>query len=238
MTRFPVEVLTNVEIRAMLRKSGRGATALRNRAIIVTMWRAGLRCSEVLALAPRDVDLETGTVRVRHGKGSRARTVALDPVACDVVRRWVEYRKTLDTPAGARLFCTLKGRPVQPAYLRQLLPRLAARAGIAKRVHPHALRHTFAVELDREGKPLHLIQAALGHNNAATTSQYLSHLEPQELVAAIRGRRWASESPPDTAPTSSNHPSDTAPAERMRPSYILLSSTPKTELPPDGPAES
>ena len=75
--------------------------------------------------------------------------------------------------------------------MRRLLPRLAARAGIEKRVHPHGLRHTHAAELAAEGKPLNLIQAQLGHASLATTDRYLCHIAPQQLIDAIRTREWS-----------------------------------------------
>lgn len=236
--KYPIETLTAREVRGLLSWAGRGKTAIRNRAIIVTMWRAGLRCAEVLALAPRDVNLERGTVRIRHGKGNKARTVGLDPEACDVVRRWVQMRHLwVAAPPRARLFCTLEGGPVAPAYLRQLLPRLAKRAGIEKRVHPHALRHTFAVELSREGVPIHVIQRALGHANAAATSEYVSKLEPRELITTIRARTWVVSPAPGKSPSSPVPPRCAKPSLRISASGIRLANLPKTVLPPDGPEE-
>ncbi len=90
-----------------------------------------------------------------------------------------------------RLFCTLRGSPIKSAYVRVLLPRLARKAGIEKRVHAHALRHTHAAELMREGVPLNLIQRQLGHRSVATTSRYLDHLQPQEVVDAMQKRDWS-----------------------------------------------
>lgn len=187
----PVEVLTPEECRALLRHCGRGVTAYRNKAIIVTLWRAGLRVAECLALRPKDVDLKTGSVRVLHGKGDKARTVGLDVEAIERVDRWLEKRGALELPRRAPLFCTLDGRPLWDSYLRQLLPRVARRAGIEKRVHPHAFRHTFAVELSRQGVAVHVIQGLLGHEELKSTNGYLKHLGATELLEAIRGRpRW------------------------------------------------
>ncbi len=226
--KYPIEILTGDEMRAMMRAVGRGQTATRNRAIIVTIWRGGLRAAEVLGLARRDIDLDRGTVRVRHGKGDLARTVVLDPDACDVLRVWaVDRRRIL---AGGRMarkrapfFCTLKGGMVHTSYLRAMLPRLAKRAGVTKRVHPHSLRHTYAVELSREAVPLHLISAALGHANVATTSRYISHMESAELLDTMRSRpSW--QTPPaapkslagadDATRLSSRRPGDEVPSPR------------------------
>ena len=90
----------------------------------------------------------------------------------------------------APLFCTLRGGAVAASYVRELLPRMASRAGIDKRVHPHGLRHTHAAELAAEGVPLNVIQRQLGRSNAATTSRYLDHIAPQQVIETMRGREW------------------------------------------------
>ena len=131
-------------------------------------------------------------MRVLHGKGDRARTVGLDPEAFAVVERWIDSRSARRINGRARLFCTLQGKPLDTAYIRALLPRLAKRAGVEKRVHAHGLRHTHAAELAREGFPINLIQAQLGHSSLATTSRYLAHIAPQQLVDAIQKREWHS----------------------------------------------
>ena len=67
------------------------------------------------------------------------------------------------------------------------------RRGIEKRVHAHGLRHTGAAELAREGKPMNLIQAQLGHSNLGTTDRYIRHIAPQELIEAMQRREWNTE---------------------------------------------
>ncbi|MGH1348717.1 MAG: tyrosine-type recombinase/integrase [Nannocystales bacterium] len=66
---------------------------------------------------------------------------------------------------GAPLLCTLKGTPTDPSYARHLLPRLAKRAGLERRVHPHELRHTHAADLALAGAPIFAIQQQLGHTS-------------------------------------------------------------------------
>jgi site-specific recombinase XerD len=74
--------------------------------------------------------------------------------------------------------------------VRALLPRLAAKAGIEKRVHAHGLRHSHAADLMREGVPVNLIQRQLGHASLAVTSAYLDHIAPEQVVSVIRARGW------------------------------------------------
>jgi site-specific recombinase XerD len=197
-TKRPPEILTAAEVRRLLAATGRGPTAIRNRALIVVFYRSALRCAEALALRLTDVNLDRGTIRVLHGKGDRARTVAMDAASIEYVRRWVLARTKLEEIHRlSPLFCTLAGKPVQPSYVRQLLPRLARVAGIDKRVSAHNLRHTLAAELDRERVPLSVIQTLLGHADPHATSHYLRALEPREVVDVMR-RRTSSLGDPDT----------------------------------------
>lgn len=146
--------------------SARAPTGVRNRALIAVLWRCGLRISEALALELCDVDVPAGAVRVRHGKGDRSRTVGLDQQTAALLARWLDRRKQLGPGARAPVFCTLAGGRIDTSYVRRLLPRLARRAGIDRRVHAHGLRHTHAAELAREGTPINIIRDDLGHNVA------------------------------------------------------------------------
>lgn len=190
--RFPPEVLTVEEIRALIQAcSNRAPTGIRNRALIVLLWRGGLRIREALRLAPKDVDPAAGTVRVLDGKGGKSRTVGLDPEAFAVLGRWLDVRKRHGISSRATIFCTLEGRPLAGAYVRAMLQRKAERVGIEKRVHPHAFRHSHAAELCAENVPLNVIQLQLGHSNLATTSRYLAHVAPQQVIETMRARRWS-----------------------------------------------
>jgi len=141
-----------------MRACGRHApTGLRNRALIALLYRTGLRINEALSLYPKDLELADGSVRVLNGKGGRSRTVGLNPGAAAIIERWLDARSriNLDPTGRSRLslggrhpvFCTLRGDAMAAAYVRVMLKRLAARAGIDKRVPrprppPHARRPT------------------------------------------------------------------------------------------------
>lgn len=194
--RLPPEPLTLAEVNALIKAcSNRAPTGIRNRAMLVICWRGGLRIEEALALKPADLDTNTAEIRVLHGKGDRSRVVALDAEAMAVVMRWLDRRRELGINGRAPIICTLAGEPVQSAYVRGLMKRLAERAGITKRVHVHGLRHTFAIELAREGVPVPVISKALGHASVATTSVYLQHVGNDEVVKALRKRTWAPTEP-------------------------------------------
>jgi site-specific recombinase XerD len=102
--------------------------------------------------------------------------------------RWIDKRKELGLGRRSRLFCTLEGKPIDTSYVRHLMKRLAAKAGIDKRVHAHGLRHTLAAELAAEHVPMNMIQAQLGHGSLATTSRYLDHIRPQQLIDEMQQR--------------------------------------------------
>jgi site-specific recombinase XerD len=188
--KFPAEPLTGAEVGALLRGcSLRAPTGIRNRALIAVMYRAGLRVSEALALRPADVNLADGTLRVLHGKGGRSRTVGLDAGAMDAVTRWMDRRREYGFRGGP-LFCTLAGTPVSDRYVRDMLKRQAAKAGLEKRVHPHGLRHTHAAELVREGVPVNVIRDQLGHASLAVTDRYLRNVAPADLIALGKRRTW------------------------------------------------
>lgn len=188
---FPPEILTPDEVKALISAcSNRAPTGIRNRALITVMYRGGLRLGEALAVSPKDIDAEQGTVTVLRGKGGRRRTVGLDPGAMAMVLLWVEKRGDFNVGPKRPLFCTLTGGKLHQSYVRTLLPRLASRAGIEKRVHPHGLRHTLAYELMMEGIPVPLIQRQLGHASLATTDRYLQSIAPAEVIEAMRQRQW------------------------------------------------
>lgn len=190
--KLPPEPLTADEVRALVNTcSKRAPTGVRNRALLVVLYRAGLRVSEALALKPKDLNAKAGTIRVLHGKNDKDRLVGLDAGAWAIVQLWLDRRADLGIKGKSPVFCTLQGEPIKTAYVRGLLPRLARRASIEKRVHAHGLRHTHAFELAGEGTPLHVIQAQLGHSSAATTDRYIRHLNPAVVVATMRARDWS-----------------------------------------------
>jgi site-specific recombinase XerD len=184
-------VLTAPEVLALLAACGEGRpTAARNRALLAVLYRGGRRLNEALELRPKDVDRDTGAVRVLCGKGGRARTIGLDEGALALLDEWLAIRATLGVGRHAPLLCNRTGGKLRRAYVRRLMRQLGERAGIAKRVHAHGLRHTHAAELRAEGVDIGIISKQLGHTSIATTVRYLDHIAPVAVVEAMRGREW------------------------------------------------
>jgi integrase/recombinase XerD len=193
---YPADILTRDEADRLIGAvEGRSSIALRNRALLATMYRGALRVSEVVNLRPADVDLDTGTLRVRRGKGGRSRVVGLDTGAVKLLGEWIERRRTLNLDdRKAYLFCSVRaqggGTKMATSYLRRMLPKLSADAGISKRVHAHIFRHSRACELSGEGVPVNEIQKILGHSSLATTSVYLDHISNDKVIASMRASKW------------------------------------------------
>jgi site-specific recombinase XerD len=189
--KLPPEPLTQAEVNGLIGAcSKRAPTGIRNRALIAVLYRAGLRVSEALALLPKDLDANASTIRVLHGKGDKSRVVGIDMGAWGLLQNWLDRRAALGINGRAPVFCTLDAKPMKAAYVRAMLPRMAKRADIAKRVHAHGLRHTFAFEVAGENTPLNVIQAQLGHSSLAVTDRYVRHLNPTAVVEAMKARQW------------------------------------------------
>jgi len=187
---FHPEVLTDDEVRRLMAACSARPTGVRNRALLVVLYRAGLRINEALSLYPKDVDAVVGAIRILNAKGSRSRTVGMDPEGFAILQRWLDVRGARKITDRAPIFCDLNGEPLRTAYFRVLMPRLAAKAGIAKRVHAHGFRHTHAAQLREEGVDIGIISKQLGHRSIATTARYLDHIAPVAVVQAMRGRKW------------------------------------------------
>jgi integrase/recombinase XerC len=192
--RFPIEPPTPAEVYALMDQCEDTATGRRNLAIIQCFWRTGLRCSELIALVPKDVDLERGKVTVLHGKGDKRRVAAIDSQACGWLREWEAERVELGLTRLQPYFPVLngptRGQPLHDAYLRELVKLLARKAGIEGRMHPHALRHAHASFLLDADVPLSHIRAQLGHSSISVTARYADHVNPATVLRAMREVQW------------------------------------------------
>lgn len=187
------DVLSADEVERLLSSGSKSATFVRDRVLIVLAYRSGLRCAEILALMTKDLDISRGTISVHHGKGDKARVVALDPQAWAHVAEWMQLRATWAITDTTPLFCTQEGGRLSDRQVRAMFSRRARKAKIEKHVHPHGMRRTMASEMAAEGIPLIDISGALGHSNIATTNTYLKKVNPTSVVDAMRSRAWGTQ---------------------------------------------
>ena len=138
-------------------------------AIAMVLYGTGLRLSEALALEVTDIDGARGVLRVRHGKGNRAREVKLSQELYQWLRRyWSKERPALPYLFGSRK----TGRPPTKDAVRHAFARAGEQAGLTKPVRPHVLRHSYATHLLDDGVDVRVIQALLGHSSLRTTARY------------------------------------------------------------------
>jgi integrase/recombinase XerD len=176
------KVLSRDEVQALLRQpQGASPVALRDRALLETMYACGLRASEAITLERRQLDLEAGIVRAR-GKGSKERIVPIGSVAVRALRRYLDNGRPRlvglrDEP---RVFVNVRGEPLSRQGLYKIIQRHARAAGLERKMSPHTLRHTFATHLLAGGCDLRSLQEMLGHADIGTTQIY-THLSPERL---------------------------------------------------------
>jgi integrase len=209
--RYPPAPPTVEEIVAVMRQAGDGLHGTRLRALIVLLWRTGLRINEALAVTEHDLDARLGAILVRHGNGGRRREVGMDPWGWEQLRPWLEFRIAM--PVGP-LLCVIdgptRGLPWASDAARAQLRRVASKAGVRRRFAPHQLRHAHAVELAHEGVPLNIIQRQLGHTNLGVTSIYLQGIDNAEIIATVHARQ--APMIPATTGLRPRFPSNTLPA--------------------------
>jgi site-specific recombinase XerD len=193
--RLPV-VLSQEEVRRLFVT----VTNLKQKALFMVAYDAGLRLSEIINLRIEDLDSQRMVIRIRQGKGKKDRYARLTPGLLKLLREyWQAYRpKTLLFPGAT------SDKPYDLATPGQLLKKACRKAGITKRVSMHTLRHTFATHLLEAGTNLRVIQQLLGHERIQTTCVY-THISLEEL------REAPSMIDLFDIPTAKNEPTGTTP---------------------------
>ncbi len=160
--------------------------ALRDRALIETLYGCGLRVSEVINLEISKLNLDQGYLTV-VGKGSKERIVPLGEITADVLRLWLDERSRGKIRPGEENYVFLAprtGARITRMRVFDIVKRLAAAAGIRRDVSPHTLRHSFASHLLEGGANLRAIQQMLGHESISTTQIYI-HIDRTRLREEI-----------------------------------------------------
>jgi integrase/recombinase XerD len=176
------QVLTRGEVEKLLSQpSGTEPAALRDRALLELMYACGLRASEAIGLELMDVDMQEAVLRAR-GKGSKERVVPIGQAALKALRIYLERGRPALVKGGpeAHLFVNFRGGQLTRQGLYKIVRRHALTAGLADRMSPHTLRHTFATHLLAGGCDLRSVQEMLGHADVATTQIY-THVSADKL---------------------------------------------------------
>lgn len=185
------KTLTRDQVAALMARPNLAApTGLRNRLALELMYRCGLRASEVCGLHLRDWSARDAQIHIRPevAKGGREAYVYLDATVTDFLERWKTVRR-LHAAGKPHLLTTLRGGPIDRRYLWEMVSRYGRRAGIDEPVWPHRLRHSFAVQLLREGANIREVQLLMRHADLRTTAIYLG-IHQAELQDRVRQRDW------------------------------------------------
>jgi integrase/recombinase XerD len=167
-------VLNYSEVQKLLATPrGDEPTTLRDRALLEVMYACGLRASETTGLELADVDLHEGFLRA-HGKGGKERLVPLGRKAIAAIESYLRggRQKLIGERHETKLFVNFRGGPLSRQGLYKIVQRNARAAGLAGRMSPHTLRHSFATHLLAGGCDLRAVQEMLGHADIATTQMY------------------------------------------------------------------
>lgn len=186
--RLPRTILTPLEARRILESvRKRTPVALRDRAILETLYATGIRAGEVSNLTPYDIDTEEGVLRVVLGKGRKDRNVPLTRAAAVAIEAYMDQgRPRLVGKARAPfLFLQARGAKLQRATLARMVRERAVEAGVKKRVTCHTFRHSVATHLLKGRADIRHIQSLLGHASLGTTERY-TRVEISDLKQVVR----------------------------------------------------
>ena len=182
------EFLSAAEVERLLKAYSGKTDPLerRNRAILELLYASGLRVSELAGLTVQGLNLDAGWLRV-VGKGNKERLVPVGRPAQQALRQYLaEVRPVLDKGGGAaQVFLSRTGKPLTRAMVWGIVKAAGVRAGLAKTIYPHLLRHSFASHLLAGGADLRVIQELLGHADISTTQIY-THVDQRRLMDVHR----------------------------------------------------
>lgn len=162
------------------------SNAIRNRAIIETLYSCGLRVSELTALKISDLFFDEGFIKVT-GKGNKQRFVPIGKLTqkhINLYKNQVRITMKIDIASNDTLFLNRRGKQLTRAMIFTIVKKLGEKAKIQKSISPHTFRHSFATHLLENGADLRAIQMMLGHESITTTEIYM-HIDKSHLKKVI-----------------------------------------------------
>jgi integrase/recombinase XerC len=175
----------NSVVQLLCAPRGSDVSSCRDRAILETLYSAGLRVSELVGLNVRDVDLIGEVLRAR-GKGKKERMVPIGRPAADAIEAYLDARRSAHDFVEVErevLFLNRSGRRLTARSVARILEKYVAQAALATGASPHTLRHSFATHMLDRGADLRTVQELLGHANLVTTQIY-THVTTARLRRA------------------------------------------------------
>ena len=180
------------EARQLVEIDSSDPLAVRDKAILELFYSSGLRLAELTSLVPGDINFADATVRVT-GKGGKTRIVPVGSHAVQALHAWLAVRTAMARIDDDALFVTMQGRRLGPRAIQTRVQHRALTQGVAARVHPHMLRHSFASHVLQSSSDLRAVQEMLGHSSISTTQIYtqldFQHLAKIYDAAHPRARR-------------------------------------------------
>jgi len=161
-------------------------SGIRDRAMLETMYGAGLRVSELVGLSLRNINFQRGVITL-IGKGNKQRSVPVGEFAMEYLNKYIEEVRSKNPGRRTQyVFLNRMGKPLSRVYFWKQVKHYAEVAGIDKEISPHTLRHCFATHLLENGAALRAVQEMLGHSNIATTQIYTQVSSKRVLSAYDR----------------------------------------------------
>lgn len=170
------------EMASLLESQTDKGLEIRDLAMWELFYSSGLRVSELVALDLDDIDHSDRLLRVRHGKGDKAREVPVGSYALRALERWLPVRASLAAAEALALFVGKNGRRLSVRAVQKRMDYWRERGSFDKNLHPHMLRHSFASHLLESSGDLRAVQELLGHSDISTTQIY-THIDFQHLAA-------------------------------------------------------
>lgn len=177
--RLPEFLDTEKTIKLVTAPDVTSTMGLRDRALLEMLYSTGIRVSELVGIDVADMDLISGSVKVR-GKGKKERLALLGSEAQKAVRNYLEGRESDGLGEKKHLFLNKLGTRLTDRSVRRIMDKYVKKCAIEEKISPHSIRHSFATHLLNNGADLRSVQELLGHKNLSTTQIY-THLETRRI---------------------------------------------------------
>lgn len=169
-------------VRLIESPKGESEAALRDRAILETLYSTGIRVSELVGLNINNIDQIGGVIKV-YGKGKKERIVPIGERALQAIRQYLKKRRYGESDEGKALLFNKRGGRITDRSIRRIINKYILTTSIKEKISPHTLRHSFATHLLNHGADLRSVQELLGHANLSTTQIY-THITTERLKSA------------------------------------------------------